>query len=74
MAKQKPAPEARPEEATVFPVADLVTADPSVFGVPSELMAGALHGRKEATKEEAAELLKEFREKPVHKEPKGEGN
>ncbi|XJZ25951.1 hypothetical protein ACF5W4_11115 [Bacillota bacterium Lsc_1132] len=63
MAKKETQP-----EATKYSVAELVAAGPSIFGVSPELMAGALHGKEEATKEEAETLLKEFLGKPVNQD------
>lgn len=55
-----PPAEPTPEPATAFPVTDLIAAAPAVFGVKPEIMAGALYGIKEATKEEAQRRLDEF--------------
>jgi hypothetical protein len=74
--KQKPE-EKQPEEVTKYSVAELVAAGPSVFGVVPELMAGALHGKAEATKEEAKAALKKFLKAPAvdqQDEEKGAAN
>lgn len=52
-------------EAQKFPAEELIKAAPAVFGVSPEMMAGALHGTNEASKDEAEALLKKFQDKGV---------
>lgn len=51
-------------EATRFTTDELL-ASYHVFGVPRELLAGALHGVKDATREEVEQLLKDFKTREV---------
>lgn len=53
----------RKKEAPIFSKSDLI-ANASVFGVQPEIVAGALHDKEEATKDEAEKLIKAFLEKP----------
>lgn len=52
------------KKAPVFSKDELVN-NAHIFGTSPELMAGALHGTEEATKDEAFKLLKEFKSKGV---------
>ncbi|MED3571961.1 oligoribonuclease [Cytobacillus praedii] len=51
------------ESPTVYTKAELIAAA-SVFEVKPEIVAGALYDKKEATKEEAAKLIKDYLKKP----------
>lgn len=66
----KPEPKPKPEPATKHTVAELL-ANADVFNVAPEILAGALYGKTEATRDEAAKLLAAFVKKEVdHKEAK----
>lgn len=54
------------EEASRYTKRELMAVSKKLFGVPSELLAGALYGVTESiTVDEAKARLKEFREKEV---------
>lgn len=53
------------KKGDAFTRAELISAAPSLFGVSTEMMAGALHGVEQATREEAENLLKKFQTKEV---------
>lgn len=65
MATTSNKPAAKKPEATKYSVAELVAAGPTAFGVPPEILAGALYGKDAVTKDEAKKLVKEFKAKPV---------
>lgn len=66
MASKEQAPKQATEEVTKYSVEELVDAAKSAFNTQPEIMAGALYGKTEVTKEEATQLLKDFVNKPVH--------
>lgn len=71
-AKQEPKGK---EAETKYAVADLIAAGPSTFNVMPEIVAGALHDKKEATQSETKAAIKTFLSTPVKpEEEKGAAN